>query len=266
MLFDKDTYDTPEKAKRCIWDKLAFNSRVYFYWIFFLIILKTRKAVKNGVLKDQDYCKTSDMTFNLLEKCGGKIHIKGINNIRKSDGATVFIGNHMSMLETFILPTFIIPIKPVSFIVKESLITHKFFGKVMKGTVPIPVTRKDPIADYKQVMKKGKELLDSGRSIIVFPQKTRGKSFIASEFGSIGEKLAMKANVPVIPIALKTDFWGKGKIFKDFGPINREKHIYIEFGKPVKIDNNSKRIHSDIISFIESRINKWESDEVNIKN
>ena len=258
MIFSKDSYDTPENKKRCIWDKLFLNSRFYLYLQFLFIIFKANKVAKLGKFNDAEYCKIADNTFKLLESCGAKLHIRGIENIREVNGPVVFIGNHMSILETFILPGLIIPFKPVSFVVKESLINHSFFGTIMKATNPISVTRTDPKKDFKSVMTGGQKLIEEGRSIIVFPQSTRG-SFVAEEFGSIGDKLAQKANVTVIPVALKTDFWSNGTTFKDFGRIYRDRKIYFEFGKPLGTDIEKKERHSLIVNFIEPKLKKWSS-------
>jgi 1-acyl-sn-glycerol-3-phosphate acyltransferase len=253
MIFTKGYYDTPVGKKRCIWDILCLNTRVYFYLKFLHIILKTNKVVNQGKFDSAEYCKTSDNTFRLLESCGAKIHIRGLENIEKVNGPVVFISNHMSILETFILPGLIIPFKPVSFIVKESLINHTFFGGVMKATHPISVTRTDPRKDFKSVMTDGKRLINEGRSIIVFPQSTRG-NFIPDEFGSIGDKLAQRSDVSVIPVALKTDFWSNGKWFKDFGRIYRNKEIYIEFGEPLKDGMEKKQRHSLTVQSIEAKL------------
>ncbi|HJO95960.1 MAG TPA: lysophospholipid acyltransferase family protein [Victivallales bacterium] len=256
MIFEKVYYDTAENKKRCFWDILVLKTRFYFYLKFFLIILKANKFVKQGKFDNAEYCRTSDKTFKLLENCGAKIHIKGLENLKKVEGPVVFIGNHMSILETFILPGLIIPFKPVSFVVKESLIKHFFFGGVMKATNPISVTRTDPKKDFKSVMSGGRILLKKGRSIIVFPQSTRG-DFIVGEFGSIGDKLAQKAGVSVIPIALKTDFWSNGRISKDFGRIYRKRDVYLEFGNPINTDIEKKERHSIIVNFIEAKLNEW---------
>jgi 1-acyl-sn-glycerol-3-phosphate acyltransferase len=260
MIFTKNSYDTPASKKRCLLDILTFGTRFYFYIKYLFIIIQTNKIVKQGKFDDAEYCITSDKTFRLIENCGGKIHIKGLENIKKVDGPVVFVGNHMSILETFILPGLIIPFKSVSFVVKESLLNHSFFGGVMSATKPISVTRTDPKKDYKSVMTGGKKLLDDGRSIIVFPQSTRGSDFIPSEFGSIGDKLAQKNNVPVIPVALKTDFWSNGKILKDFGRIYRKRGIYIEFGEPLSADVPVKQKHLTVISFIKSKLNEWTTE------
>ena len=256
MIFTKDSYDTPDDKKRCLWDKLFFKTRFYFYLKFLIIIIQTNKIVKQGKFDNKEYCNTADKTFKLLENCGAKIHIKGLDNIKNVKGPVVFIGNHMSILETFILPGLIIPFKPVSFIVKESLIKHFFFGAVMKATNPISVTRTDPKKDFKAVMTGGAKLLEEGRSMIVFPQSTRG-DFVAEEFGSIGDKLAQRTKTTVIPVALKTDFWSNGEILKDFGRIYRDKDIYFEFDKPLTPDVEKAKRRPIIIDFITARLKEW---------
>ena len=256
MQFLNDSYDTPANKRRCFFDILGLNSRLYFYLKFLFIILKARKTAEQGKFSDKDYCDISDSTFKLLENCGAKIHITGIDNIKKTDKPVVFIGNHMSMLETFILPGIIIPYMPVSFVVKESLINHSLFGDIMKATRPIPVTRTDPKKDFKSVMFGGKQLLSKGRSIIVFPQSTRG-AFKPEEFGSIGDKLAEKNQVTVIPVALKTDFWSNGKIFKDFGRIYRDRKIFFAFGEPISPTTEKKERHSRIIDFITAKYKEF---------
>jgi 1-acyl-sn-glycerol-3-phosphate acyltransferase len=258
MIINNDSYDTPPERKRLLIDKLFLGSRYYFYLRYFAILLNARKKVKQGVFDINEYCKVSDVTFKLIEDCGGKMHFRGLDNVNKIDGPVLYIANHMSILETFILPGLIIPHKEVSFIAKQSLLDHKFFGGIMKATNPIAVTRTDPKKDYKTVMSEGKKLLESGRSIIVFPQSTRG-TFVRKEFGSIGDKLAQRANVPIVPVALKTDFWGNGKTLKDFGPIHRDRKICIEFGEPLGIDLDVKKRHAMIADFIESRLKMWNS-------
>jgi 1-acyl-sn-glycerol-3-phosphate acyltransferase len=256
MIFKEDFYNTPADKKRCIWDKMALNSRLFFHMQFFYIMYKANNVARHGKFNDDEYCKISDNTFRLLENCGAKLHIKGLEHVRNLKEPVVFIGNHMSVLETFILPGLIIPHKAVSFVVKESLIKHPLFGQIMKATNPISVTRTDPKKDFKSVMTTGQQLIKDGRHIIVFPQSTRGK-FIPEEFSSIGEKLAKKANVSIVPIALKTDFWGIGSVLKDFGKIHRDREIFFEFGKPLSSDMEKKALHSEIVNFIETKTKEW---------
>ncbi|MCF7790785.1 MAG: 1-acyl-sn-glycerol-3-phosphate acyltransferase [Victivallales bacterium] len=254
---EENSYETPANRKRVLLDKLFLNSRFYFYLRYFSILLYERRRATIGKFDDEEYLNTSLKTFKLVEDCGGKFQIKGIDRLRKTEGPVVFVCNHMSMLETFILPMVILPYKKASFVVKKSLVTGKFFGRIMRATKPIALTRTEPMRDYRKVMKEGKKLIASGRSIIVFPQGIRGK-FDPESFGSIGGKLAEKAGVPVIPVALKTDFWSNGKFVLNFGSIHRERKIYIEFGPP-QIVENKKKTHSATVKFIESKLREWKA-------
>jgi 1-acyl-sn-glycerol-3-phosphate acyltransferase len=163
-----------------------------------------------------------------------------------------------------ILPSIIGPLRELTFVVKDSLVRHPLFGDVMKSRDPIVVGRTDPRKDLEAVMNGGFEKLNNGISIVIFPQSTRSVEFRPEEFNSLGVKLAKKAGVEVVPIALKTDFWGNGKLIKELGPLDRHKHIHIKFGEPMKISGNGKEENQRIIDFIKASLEEWklESKEI----
>ena len=76
----------------------------------------------------------------------------------------------MSTLETMILPCLIAPHREVTFVVKESLVSHPLFGHVMRSRNPVVVGRTDARKDFEIVMSKGTELLSEGVSVIIFPR------------------------------------------------------------------------------------------------
>jgi 1-acyl-sn-glycerol-3-phosphate acyltransferase len=108
-----------------------------------------------------------------MERAGINFHVEGIDNIEKFEGPAVFIGNHMSTLETVALPAFIQPIKPVVYVIKEELTRYPLFGPVAAARHPILVGRANPREDLQIVLDDGSSRLQEGRSIIIFPQKTR---------------------------------------------------------------------------------------------
>jgi len=127
----------------------------------------------------------------------------------------------------------------------------------MKSRNPIVVGRSDPRKDLEAVMNGGVDLLKNGTSIVIFPQSTRSIEFKPEEFNSLGVKLARKADVDVVPIALKTDFWGNGKWIKELGPLDHNKHIHIKFGEPMHVTGNGKEENQKIIDFIKSSLKEW---------
>ncbi|HLP71837.1 MAG TPA: lysophospholipid acyltransferase family protein [Bacteroidales bacterium] len=255
--FDSDAYDTPEKEHLSFFEKIRFNSRLYFTLKYAWIVLVTRRQAKMKKYFRQEWADSSVYIFRFIEKAGGRFHITGIDNIRKNPGPVLFISNHMSTLETMVFPGIIAPYREVTFVVKESLVKHPLFGDVMRSRDPIIVGRTDARKDLEAVMNGGMERLKNGISVIIFPQSTRSVGFKPEEFNSLGVKLAKKAGVPVVPVAIKTDFWGNGTVIKELGPIDSSKPIHIRFGEPFMVAGNGKEENQRIISFIQSALEEW---------
>jgi len=255
--FGSYIYDTPVKGKRSLWDRMIHCNRLYFTIKYATIVLKTRKEAIRGIYDTKAWADSSYFIFRFIEKTGGQFHISGMENISKNPGPVVFVGNHMSTLETMILPGIIAPHREVTFVVKESLVRHPLFGHVMRSRDPIVVGRTDPRRDFEIVMDEGIQLLSKGISIVIFPQSTRSLEFNPGEFNTLGVKLAKKAGVDVVPIAIKTDFWGPGKVIKELGPLDSKKPIYFKFGEPFPITGNGKAENQKIIDFILSSLEKW---------
>jgi len=256
--FNSDRYDTPVRDKLTLSDRLRRNSRFYFTLEYASIVLKTRKQAKAGKYDTKAWEDSSYYILRIIEKTGGIFHISGMDNIARDDAPVLFIGNHMSTLETMTLPSVISPLREVTFVVKESLVKHPLFGDVMSSRNPIVVGRTDPRKDFEAVMNGGMELLSKGISIVIFPQSTRSIIFRPADFNSLGVKLARKAGVKVVPFALKTDYWGNGKIIKELGPIDISKHIYFKFGEPFTVTGTGKDDNQKIIEFIQSSLADWE--------
>ncbi|MGA1976359.1 MAG: lysophospholipid acyltransferase family protein [Bacteroidales bacterium] len=259
--FESGTYDTPDKVKLSFMDRLRLNNRFYFTIKYAQIVFSTRREAKAGTYDDKAWEDSSFFIFKFIEKTGGRFHISGMENIARETDSVVFICNHMSTLETMILPSIISPHRKVTFVVKESLVSHPLFGDVMRSRNPIVVGRKDPRKDLEAVMDGGMELLSKGISVIIFPQSTRSLHFKPEDFNSLGVKLARKAGVKVVPVALKTDYWGNGKIIKELGPIDINKPIYFRFGEPFAVSGTGREDNLRIINFIMSSLAEWETDK-----
>ncbi len=260
-LFPSDTYFTPSDIRRKFPNRLIKNSSLIFVIRFLHLVFKTRRLAVKGQLDRQAWAISSHSVMKLIENSGGRFHIEGLDNIRKAEGPVVFVSNHMSTLETMVFPCIIASEKEATFVVKDSLINFPVFGPVMRARNPIVVSRTNSREDLALVINQGKKFLEKGTSIIIFPQKTRRIEFIPNEFNSLGTKLAGRAGVQVIPIAIKTDFWGNGKFIKELGPIYPEKTIYMTFEKPMHIQGTGKEEHQKIVEFISSKLKGWRDKE-----
>jgi len=231
-----------------------------FYYRLVSIVVRGSAQAKRGPYGTPEWCRDSLYTLRGLEDVGVKIEITGVEAITSFDGPCVFIGNHMSTLETFILPTIIAPLKDTTFVVKQSLVDYPVFKYIMRSRNPITVGRTNPREDLKAVLEGGAEKLKAGMSVIIFPQTTRTSVFDPATFNSIGIKLAKKAGVPVIPIALKTNAWGSGRLLKDYGKIDPLKQVHFAFGKPLWIRDRGTEEHAAIIEFITGKLKEWNAE------
>jgi 1-acyl-sn-glycerol-3-phosphate acyltransferase len=222
-----------------------------------MIIYKGARYAKKRTYNADRWIQSSIDTVRALESVGGCCHFDNLNAIKNLQSPCVFIGNHMSILETFILPCLIRPHRAVTFVVKESLMSYPVFGHVMRDRHPIVVGRSNPREDLKTVLREGAKRLGDGTSIVVFPQTTRSVEFNPKQFNTLGIKLAKRGRVPVVPVALKTDAWGMGKWVKDIGKIQPDKTTYICFGDPLQIQGSGKNAHRQVVAFIQGKLDEW---------
>jgi 1-acyl-sn-glycerol-3-phosphate acyltransferase len=221
------------------------------------IVFTGSSRAKRGDYDGAAWASSSLETLRAFERAGGVFEIDGIDNFRTLDGPCIFIGNHMSTLETFVLPVIIQQFKPVTFVVKQGLVDYPVFKHIMRSRDPITVGRRNPRDDLKAVLEGGAARLQAGTSIVLFPQTTRTPVFDPAEFNSIGVKLAKRAGVPVVPIALRTDAWGNGKYLKDFGRIDPAKKVRFSFGPPMRITGRGDEEHQKIIEYICGKLEEW---------
>jgi 1-acyl-sn-glycerol-3-phosphate acyltransferase len=251
-----DTYQTAEGSGR---GPDRWLPAACFYSRFLAVVFKASAKAKRNVYTDDEWCLSSLTILRALERAGTRFDISGIEHVRAVDSPCVFIANHMSVMETVLLPYIICPIKKVTFIVKESLMTYPVFKHVLRTRNPIVVGRVNPRQDLKTVMTAGKALLEKGVSVIVFPQTTRSRVFDPGMFNSLGVKLAARSKVPAVPLALITDAWENGRWIKEFGRINPARKVYFSFGRPIPAEGRGADAHARVIDFIDTKIRQWRS-------
>ena len=198
-------------------------------------------------------------TFQKAEKFGIKVTADGWGNRNGYTGPVVYLCNHMSTLETIMLPPVLLTYGPFNVFVKASLSRLPALKRAAAHMGLIPLGRKSPREDLMQVFKEGVARIKEGRSILIFPQGSRERVFSRRLYSSIGAKLAEKAGVPVMPIAVKTDCEptrpdGKGW-FKDFGTVDPSKEIRLRCGPP--ITGTAKEMHQKVFDWIKAQLEEW---------
>lgn len=250
-LTTRNTYDSPDRSPHWF---ARTNPTLVFYFKIAMLVFKASRQCQKGKYTNDHWIQSSLNTVRALEAVGGRFEITNMDAIATLNSPCVLVGNHMSILETFVLPCLIQPHRDVTFVIKESLLSFPFFKHVMRSRNPITVGRDNPRADFKTVLNEGWRRIKADISVVIFPQTTRSVSFDPKKFNSLGVKLAKRCKVPVIPVALKTDAWGTGKRFKDFGKIHPHKTVRIAFGDPITVTGSGKEAHKFIADFIAGKL------------
>ena len=255
--FSEGSYRSPEKPKG--WFSGCFPSLAY-YPKMIGIVRRAASLAKAGRYDADEWIKSSLDTITSLESVGVRFSVENIGAFSGLETPCVFVGNHMSSLETFALPSMIRPYRDITFVVKKSLVEYPFFGHVMRSRNPIVVGRENPRDDLKMMLGGGMERLNKGVSLVVFPQTTRTTKFDSGEFNSIGVKVAKRASVPVIPVAIRSDAWGSdGWPIRDFGAIKPRLPVRFAFGEPIEVTGNGREAQDEVVRFIQEKLDTWMS-------
>ena len=251
-------YSSPER-------KIAGLARllptIFFYSKAIAIVWRASAAARKGHYDSVDWHDSSAATVKALEETGCRLDVTGLQHLQGIDRPCIFIGNHMSTLETFVLPSLIMPhIFDLTYVIKRSLTDYPVFGHIVNTRDPVVVDRLNPRDDLRVVMEEGAKRLEQGRSLIIFPQHTRTVDFDPRQFNSIAIKLAQKTGAIVVPLALLTWAWSSGKLIKDFGPILPARTIHFAFGEPMEVTGKGQEQQQRIVDFIEEHLRIWRSE------
>ena len=249
-------YHTPAR-RRLLAHYLPGWPPFIFYARIAMAFLREGLAGRRGTLNNERWLRASLNCLQAVESAGGNLKITGLEGLSAHKGPLVLIANHMSILETVLLPSFTLPFKNVTFIIKDELRRYPVIGWVMQALDFIAVHRKNPREDLKIVLDAGQHRIQQGCSVVVFPQATRSTIFDLKHFNTLGVKLARKSGVPVVPVALKTDFHGSGRWVKEIGPIHPDRPVYFKFGQPIAVVGNGQAAHRSVVEFISQNLSAW---------
>lgn len=157
--------------------------------------------------------------------CGVRVRVENLDRI-PLDTPVVFMANHESWLD---IPALLasIPVQ-VRFLAKRSLFSIPFLGWAMWAMEFIPVDRRNRRSAVKS-FDAAAARIRTGRSILVFPEESRTPDGALQSFQRGGFLIAMKADVPIVPVGLEgpRQRLAKHRYLLTPGPIT------VRFGCPV---------------------------------
>jgi len=168
-----------------------------------------------------------------------RLKIIGSENIPKT-GPFVIVANHSSLLDGFVLVSSVKP--KITFMSAAYLFKMPFVGNILRGVGAIPVQGKGN--DIK-LIENAMKVLQTGGVLGIFPEGriTNEKDDFSAKAGAA--YLAVKADVPIIPMAIK----GAGKALPVGAKFPKLNRIEVKIGKPIFTSKKlklNKKILKDI--------------------
>lgn len=258
-LLETGAYKTPPERMAAKPRKAGWTTTLGFSWSVFSVFPRCSISEFFGTLTTDRWAHFCFESVRTAELYGTPVTAEGWNNRKNYDGPVVYLANHMSTLETILLPFMFLTYGPFNTVVKQSLSHLPGLEKAAAHMGLIPIGRKNPREDLMTIFNVGGERIKRSESVLIFAQGSREKVFARKGWSSIGAKLADKAGVPVIPVAVKTDIEptrpdGKGW-FKDFGTVDPTKDIRMSCG-PV-LTGTSREMHQASFDWIKAKLDEW---------
>ncbi len=156
--------------------------------------------------------------------CGVRYQVRGLDQLPGQ--ASIVLSKHQSAWETLAFQTFL---PPQVWVLRRSLLRVPFFGWGLAMMNPIAIERTAGIQALKQTLEQGRNRLDNGFWIIIFPEGTRMPPGERGRYHVGGAWLAGQTGVPVVPIAHNAGrLWGKNAFLKYPGMIT------VSIGTPIQ--------------------------------
>ncbi len=133
-----------------------------------------------------------------------RFDVRGGQHVPATGGA-IICSNHVSFFDfTFLGLGAISQHRLVRFMAKSAVFGHWFAGPFMRAMKHIPVDRKAGAAAFESAVRA----LKDGEVVGVFPEATISRSFTVKELKAGAARMAIDANVPIIPAAV----WGGHRV------------------------------------------------------
>jgi len=182
----------------------------------------------------------------LLGLAGVRVHVIGKENILH-DRPQIFMANHQSDFDIFAVLGHI----PGEFrwIAKEALFRVPVFGRAMREAGYISIDRENH-AKAMTSLAEASGKIRQNRSVMSFPEGTRSLDGTIGPFKSGMFRLAMQAQVPIVPVTIigANQVWPKRTLNIKRGDIT------LVIDKPVDVSHYTEERRNDLIEKVRNTI------------
>ena len=146
----------------------------------------------------------------LRHLCGISFAVSGLEHIPGQPA--IVAANHQSAWETL---AFQLLFPPQSWVLKRELLWIPLFGWALALTWPIAINRGAGRRALETILTDGKERMEHGRWVVIFPEGTRHPPGALGRFGLGAARLALHTGRPLVPVAHDAGrYWPKRGFLK----------------------------------------------------
>lgn len=190
---------------RTIW----WISYLFLYFITRLpYAAKLNRLKKQGKLEEAQAVVDEQVALwaqRLLRHLKIDVTVEGKENLPPGDMVVVYASNHQSFLDIPVLLANLTPPPPL--LARSEIGKVPLLGLWMRQLGCVFVQREDARSGM-QALREAQAVVEGGRSLVIFPEGTRSKSDKLGEFQAGAVRIAAKAKVPVVPVAVDGTFRG----------------------------------------------------------
>lgn len=178
---------------------------------------------------------------------GVRVTIEGAEKL-KADTGYIYCANHLSQFDIFSFQGYF-P-RDFRWLAKEELFKIPFLGRAMTNAGAIAINRSQGREALKSLQRAAARI-QSGTSILIFPEGTRSADGELHPFKGGAMLLAIKAGVPIVPIA----FTGSYAVLPKGAILARPGLITIKIGEPISTTDFTTGKHKqDLALFVHSKV------------
>lgn len=173
--------------------------------------------------------RTLEIAASMVVRAAGtEITFDGLDNIPARGGAVIAI-NHTSYVD--FLPAALGTRqrrRRIRFMIKAEMQDVRIVNFLIKRTGTIPVNRRAGAEAYAEAVRQ----LKAGELVGVYPEATISRAFVLKEFKSGAARMALEAEVPIVPCIV----WGAHRVWTKDHPkqLGRKKIPFaVRFGRPL---------------------------------
>jgi 1-acyl-sn-glycerol-3-phosphate acyltransferase len=176
---------------------------------------------------------------------GIRYRVLGLEHLPK--GPCVVLSKHQSAWETIAFQLFM---PPLAFVLKKELLKIPFFGWGLAMTSPIAIDRAAGREALKTLEEQGIQRLAQGFWVVVFPEGSRMPPGQKGKYNIGGAWLAVKAGVPVLPVAHNAGrLWGRNAFIKHAGEVT------VVIGPPIPtVGRKATEVNAEAEAWIEQQM------------